>query len=255
MLSPDVQLVLLVICFFLVATLYSSVGFGGGSSYLALLALFLPNFLEIKSVALLCNLVVVSSGTYLFYKEGLFNPKKFLPLVALSIPAAFYGATIKLSPAFFFISLGLILCLSGILLILQYFRPPESQTFSHDHSSKAADLTLGAVTGFVSGLVGIGGGILLSPVLHLIKWAEARTIAALASFFILVNSVAGLVGLVASGSFQVNPGLLFPLLLAVLLGGQLGTRWNLQLLPPKAIKGLTGFFVLIIGLKLVLDFS
>ena len=255
MLSADLQAITLVISFFLVATLYSSVGFGGGSSYLALLALFLPNFQEIKSLALLCNLVVVSGGTYLFYKEGLWELKRFLPLVALSTPAAFWGATIKVTPSFFFISLGTILCLAGSLLILQYFKPPVNQTSSREKPSTAWGLVLGAGTGFVSGLVGIGGGILLSPMLNLINWAQARTIAALASFFILVNSLAGLLGQVASGTFQVKPFLVFPLVLAVLAGGQIGTRWNLRLLPAQSIKGLTGIFVLVIGLKLVLNFS
>ncbi|GAB2537498.1 sulfite exporter TauE/SafE family protein [Rufibacter soli] len=254
MLATSYPTLLLVVSFFLVATLYSSVGFGGGSSYLALLALFLPNFLEIKSMALLCNLMVVSGGSYLFYKEGLLNFKKFFPIVVLSIPAAFWGATLTLSQALFFISLGLVLCLSGALLLFQYFKPPVNSTQPRK-TSTIVDMGLGAATGFVSGLVGIGGGILLSPTLHLLKWAQPRTIAALASFFILVNSVSGLLGQVVSGTFQVDGWLLGPLLLAVWVGGQLGTRWNLKLLPPRAIKGLTGIFVLVIGLKLVLDFS
>lgn len=251
----DLNLVLMVFGFFIIATLYSSVGFGGGSSYLALLALFLPNFLEIKSTALLCNLVVVMGSTLLFSKEGYFNAKKFLPLAVCSVPFAFLGATLHLTQTFFFISLGIVLALSGALLILQYFTQPVAKKISYGQHSWFLNSTLGISTGFVSGLVGIGGGILLSPVLHLLRWAEARTIAALASFFILVNSVAGLAGQLWSGNFRADVSFLVPLLLAVLAGGQVGTRLSLQRLKPQAIKGLTGIFVLYIGLKLVMTYT
>lgn len=252
----DASLLWLALCFFAVAVLYSSVGFGGGSSYLALLALFLPNFLEIKTMALLCNLVVVSGGTYLFYQEGLFNKKLFLPLVACSVPAAFLGATISLSQPIFFVCLGAVLALSGALLIFQLFLPvPQSHAPTPKSSALALHLSLGAGAGFVSGLVGIGGGILLSPVLHLLRWAQPKTIAALASFFILVNSLAGLAGQVASGNFKADGTILFPLLLAVFAGGQVGTRVSLQKLQPRAVKGLTGVFVLVIGVKLVLHYT
>jgi uncharacterized membrane protein YfcA len=244
----------LVLCFFAIAALYSSVGFGGGSSYLALLALFLPNFLEIKTTALLCNLVVVSGGTYLFYKQRLFEARKFAPLVFCSVPAAFLGATIALSQAVFFICLGSVLALSGILLILQFFL--QSQIHPVDSSKpQVFNIFLGTSAGLVSGLVGIGGGILVSPVLHLLRWAQPKTIAALASFFILVNSLAGLLGQAVSGNFKAEYTVLLPLLLAVFLGGQLGTRVSLKMIQPRVVKGLTGVFVLFIGLKLVLSYS
>ncbi|WP_207430213.1 sulfite exporter TauE/SafE family protein [Sabulibacter ruber] len=251
----DLNLLLLIFSFFVIATLYSSVGFGGGSSYLALLALFLPNFLEIKSTALLCNLVVVSGSTYLFIKEGIFDLKKFLPLAICSVPAAFLGATFSLTQSVFFICLGSVLALSGALLILQFFTQPVSQKMEYAQHSGLFNLGLGAGSGFISGLVGIGGGILLSPILHLLRWADARTIAALASFFILVNSIAGLMGQLVSGNFKAAPSLLVPLLLAVFLGGQLGTRVSLRKIKPQAVKGLTGVFILYIGLKLVLEYS
>ncbi len=250
----EVNLLLLILSFFVIATLYSSVGFGGGSSYLALLALFLPNFLEIKSTALLCNLVVVTGSTYLFIKEGIFDAKKFLPLAICSVPAAFLGATFALSQAVFFICLGAVLAFSGALLILQFFTQPVAKGILYRHHSRFFNFSLGVSSGLVSGLVGIGGGILLSPVLHLLRWADGRTIAALASFFILVNSVAGLLGQVAGGNFKVDVSLLLPLLLAVFLGGQVGTRVSLKKIKPQAVKGLTGVFVLCIGLRLVISY-
>ncbi|WP_066829534.1 sulfite exporter TauE/SafE family protein [Rufibacter ruber] len=250
----DANLAWLVLCFFLVATLYSSVGFGGGSSYLAILTLFLPNFLEIKQTALLCNLVVVSGGTYLFLKEGYLDLKRFLPLTLSSVPAAFLGATVGLSQEVFFFLLGLVLALSGLLLLAQYAQKPTPETGEQKSPSWYLNLLLGGATGFLAGLVGIGGGILLAPLLHLLKWGSARSIAALASFFILVNSVSGLLGMVTSGKFQANFTLLAPLLLAVLVGGQLGTRLSLYTFQPHVIKGLTGVFVLYIGVKLVIDY-
>ncbi len=95
--ADNPNLPLLSMGFFLIATLYSSVGFGGGSSYLALLALCIPDFLQIKTAALLCNLVVVSTGSYFFVKEGLFDRQKFIPLALCSVPAAFLGATLHLT--------------------------------------------------------------------------------------------------------------------------------------------------------------
>ena len=106
--TANSNLLLLSLGFFLIAALYSSVGFGGGSSYLALLALCIPDFLQIKTAALLCNLVVVSTGSYLFYKEGLFDRNKFFPLALCSVPAAFIGATLHLTQKSFFIFLGIL---------------------------------------------------------------------------------------------------------------------------------------------------
>jgi len=252
--SDNPNILLLSMGFFLIAALYSSVGFGGGSSYLALLALCIPDFLQIKTAALLCNLVVVSTGSYLYYKEGLFDQKKFFPLALCSVPMAFLGATIHLTQKSFFIFLGFVLALSGILLIIQLFiKTAEKPVVSNN--SWLINVGLGSSTGFLSGLVGIGGGILLSPILNLLKWDTAKKIAALASFFILVNSVAGLTGQLASGNFHVQFPLLLILLLSVFLGGQLGTRLSLRLLKPQLVRGLTGILVSYIGVKLVLKYT
>jgi uncharacterized membrane protein YfcA len=252
--TDNPNLLLLSLGFFLIAALYSSVGFGGGSSYLALLALCIPDFLQIKTAALLCNLVVVSTGSYLYWKEGFFDRKKFFPLALCSVPAAFLGATLHLTQKSFFIFLGWVLALSGILLITQLFiKAAEKPVVSN--RSWVINIGLGTSTGFLSGLVGIGGGILLSPILNLLKWDAAKKIAALASFFILVNSVAGLLGQVAGGNFSVQFPLLLMLLLAVFLGGQLGTRLSLRLLKPAIVRGLTGVLVSYIGVKLVLKYT
>ena len=252
--SDNPNFLLLSIGFFLIAALYSSVGFGGGSSYLALLALYIPDFLQIKTAALLCNLVVVSTGSYIFFQEGLFDRKKFFPLALCSVPAAFFGATLHLTQKSFFIFLGCVLVLSGILLIAQLLiKTVEKPVVSNN--SWLLNIGLGTSTGFLSGLVGIGGGILLSPILNLLKWDTAKRIAALASFFILVNSIAGLLGQVAGNNFHVEFPLLLILLIAVFLGGQLGTRVSLRLLTPEVVRGLTGVLVSYIGVKLVLKYT
>ncbi len=240
--------------FFIIATLYSSIGFGGGSSYLAILALFIPDFFEIKTVALLCNITVVAGSTLLYIRENYFRPKKFLPLVVCSIPAAFLGATVNLKQSVFFIFLGAALVVSGLLLILQYFLQPTAtqKEFSQSLTFNGA---IGAGIGFLSGMVGIGGGIFLSPVLNLLRWDNAKIIAALASFFILVNSASGLLGQVYSGTFRADLPLLGGLVLAVFAGGQLGARWTLNKVKPEVIKTLTGCLVCYVGLRLVLTYS
>lgn len=242
--------------FFFIAALYSSVGFGGGSSYLALLALFIPNFLLIKTAALLCNLVVVASGSYLFIKQGYFDKKKFLPLAFCSIPAAFLGAMIELTQQSFFIGLGCVLAFSGALLLVQFFfKGVQPKEVVYKKISWPLNVLLGAGTGFLSGLVSIGGGIILSPILNLLKWDNAKKIAALASFFILVNSIAGLLGQLKSGKFTVDARLIPVLLIAVFAGGQLGTRLSLKMIKPAVVRGLTGLLVMYIGIKLVLKYT
>jgi len=252
--NESTTLVLITAAFFAIALLYSSVGFGGGSSYLAILSLYTTDFLQIKTAALLCNLVVVAGGSYLFYKEGLFDKKRFFSLALFSIPAAFLGATVHLTQTLFFIFLGSVLALSGLLLVLQMFLK-TSENGTARNNSTFLNVFLGGSTGFLSGLVGIGGGILLSPVLNLLKWDYPKKIAALASFFILVNSIAGLLGQAASKTLRFQFPLFFLLLSAVFVGGQIGTRLNLRLLKPQLVKGLTGILVLYIGVKLIVKYS
>ncbi|WP_190808685.1 sulfite exporter TauE/SafE family protein [Flagellimonas sp. S3867] len=243
--------ILLLFSFFIVATLYSAVGFGGGSSYLAILALVITSFLTIRSTALLCNLVVVSGSCILFYKSGHLHIRKFLPFVITSIPLAFLGASFRLEEHIFFIILALALITSALALIYQ------STMLKPNNKLKKYPVylsyLLGGAIGLLSGLVGIGGGIFLAPVLHHMKWDKPIVIAALASFFILVNSISGIGGLFWSDSFRIFWPEILGLLFAVLLGGQLGVRISIGKLSAKRIKLLTAFLVLFVGVRVLVN--
>jgi uncharacterized membrane protein YfcA len=241
------NLIILVISFFFIAMVYSSVGFGGGSSYLALLAVMSVPFETIRPTALLCNIIVVTGGTIIFLKEGKVDLKKFWPFLVLSIPMAFLGGYWKLSQSTFFIILGFSLVVAAILLWVQ---PAKSQKVRSE--SVVLNSIVGGGVGFLSGLVGIGGGIFLSPILHLINWDEAKKISALASLFILVNSISGLIGQMSRAS-SIDWSFILPLLIAVLLGGQIGSRLGSKKFNPIYIKRITAILIFVAGLNILKD--
>ncbi len=242
---------LLIFFFFVVALLYASIGFGGGSSYLALLSIQGSEFYAMKSAALLCNLVVVSQGTFLFWKEGALPWKKVAPLALISVPLAFLGGYLRLSSELFMFILGCSLVASALLMFGQLAQKDKRELASAE-KPLPFHLLIGGSTGFLAGLVGIGGGIFLSPLLHLIRWGTAREIAAASSFFILVNSLAGIGGLLANNRLSIEAEFIFPLLLAVLVGGQIGSRLGSQLAPQWAIRGGTALLVLYAGGRILL---
>lgn len=244
------DLILLFFSFFVVAVLYSAVGFGGGSSYLAILTLVFTSFFAIRSTALLCNLTVVLGSCFLFYKSGHLSFKKFLPFIVTSIPFAFLGASFQLKEHVFFIILGSSLIISALALSHQTLNL-KSQVSVKKYPNYISYI-LGSFIGLLSGLVGIGGGIFLAPVLNHMKWDKPIVIAALASFFILVNSVSGIGGLFASNSFEVFWPEVIWLLVAVVLGGQLGVRLSIGKLSSKRIKLLTALLVLFVGIRVLL---
>lgn len=242
------EFVLLVILFFLIAVVYASVGFGGGSSYLALLAqpffLFAPE--TIRPTALLCNLIVVGGSIVIFYREQLLSWKRFWPFLVASVPAAYVGGWWKLSDRLFFVILGVTLLAASLFLWIQ---PRHEEREGKD--SWIRNMMLGGGIGFLSGLVSIGGGIFLAPLLHLLHWGNARTIAALASVFIFVNSISGLLGQFQSGlnlwNYQTN----FPLLIAVFVGGQVGARLGARQWNPVIIKRITASLILLAAINIL----
>jgi len=240
---------LLLISFFFVALIYSSVGFGGGSSYLALMAQpffgLLPE--TIRPAALLCNIVVVTGGVIIFYRDGKLSWKEIWPFLVASVPMAMLGGFWKLNDSTFFILLGITLLLVAIFL---WIKPEAGKGMSLNIPGQVA---VGGGIGLLSGLVSIGGGIFLSPVLHLIKWAEAKKISALASTFILVNSVGGLMGQYASSKNHVDWSFIFPLLLAVLVGGQIGSRLGSKRLNSIFIRRITAVLIFVAALNILKD--
>ena len=241
---------ILALFFGLIALIYASVGFGGGSSYSALLTLSGIEPRLIPLISLCCNIVVVTGGTYRFWRAGFLEWKAVLPLLAVSAPLAFLGGLTPLKETTFLIILGCTLLLSALALFLPQDRLPETKV------PKPVLLILSGAVGLLAGLSGIGGGIFMAPVLHLIRWAEAKRIAAFASLYILVNSITGLAGqLIKHGPATfVEPAFTFwPLLLAVLVGGQIGTHIGIQLFPPKWLRRITALLVGYAAIRLLIQ--
>jgi uncharacterized membrane protein YfcA len=241
---------LLIVSFFVIAVIYSSVGFGGGSSYLALLAIAGVNFEVIRPAALLCNIVVVTGGAIIFYKEGLINIKKSWPFLIASIPLAFVGGYWRIKEHTFFVILGITLIVAALILWFQ--ESVQADTGKYKSDNTLLNVGLGGGIGFLSGLVSIGGGIFLSPILHLIRWNEVKKISALASLFILVNSISGLAGQL-SRSASLDWNFILPLLAAVLAGGQIGSRLGARRFNPVYIKRITAIVILVAGLNILKD--
>jgi uncharacterized membrane protein YfcA len=240
--------------FFVVALLYASVGFGGGSSYNALLVLTGEDFQVIPVISLSCNIIVVSGGAFHFYKAGLLSSWKLLPFVILSIPMAWLGGHLQLNESTFIGLLGVVLLLAGGQMIWTSLRSRQL-TRHWPMNLWLLGLPAGAGIGFISGIVGIGGGIFLAPLLHLCTSLEARRIAAMASGFILLNSLSGLVGQLTKqgeGSVFGQWTESWPLFLAVFLGGQLGSRLGVNVLPEIWIKRLTGLLISFVAVRLLL---
>ena len=208
--------------FAVVALIYASVGFGGGSTYTALLGLWGVDYALIPIISLLCNIIVVTGGSARFAKAGLVKWPQVMPLLLVSAPLAFIGGLVPLKQWVFLMILGGALLMSAVALLVQ----PEKM--APRRISKRLLLVLSGGVGLLAGLSGIGGGIFMAPVLHLIRWSNARRIAAFASIYILINSVTGLAGQLIKAGPQslVEPATNYwPLLIAVLPVGRLGACW------------------------------
>ena len=247
---------LLILLFFIIAAIYASAGFGGGSSYLAVMALWGIQTTTMKSTALLCNLVVVVGGTYIFWKNGYLNVKKItprgfriIPLCIASVPMAFWGGSMKLKDSTFFIVLGLSLVAAALLMFFQ--KKNNTPAGENTENSLVVSTGMGAGIGFLSGMVGIGGGIFLSPILNMMRWDTPKNIAATASFFILVNSIAGLGGQLYQNQLSLNWGFALPLMLAVLVGGQLGSRISSLKFNQSHVRWATAVLIFYAGLNIL----
>lgn len=245
-------MIYLALAFLLVAFLYASVGFGGGSTYTALLIESGLDWELVPPVSLMCNIVVVAGGVYHFARAGHIDLRFAAPLIMSSVPAAFIGGYLELSEASFLLVLGCALLVSGVLLILdRSFREGGRVA---GRKSPGSRLALGALLGGLAGVTGIGGGVYLAPVLHLFRLAPARTVAATCSLFILVNSLSGLAGQLSKLGPAAEPlmrGAYLALPVAVLVGGQLGSRAAAKWLPVSPIRRLTGAVIVLVALRLL----
>jgi uncharacterized protein len=241
-----------ILMFFLViAFVYASVGFGGGSSYLAILTFYAFPFQEMKLTALVCNIIVVTGGTIIFIRSKQVDWKKVIPLVVVSVPMAFLGASIKLSQDTFFIILGCSLIVAAILLWFKNRGVNENELITHK-PNYLRDGIIGAAIGFLSGMVGIGGGIFLSPVLNLMKWDSPKKIAATASFFILVNSISGIAGQVTNLPTDINYTRIGLLCAAVFIGGQVGSRMGAIKFNQLVVRRVTAALVFVAGAEVLI---
>lgn len=240
--------------FFIVALLYSMVGFGGGSSYNALLILFDVDYQIYPGVALLCNLIVVTGGCWLFIKRGFLSARLLLPFIITSIPMAHLAGRLTIDKTIFLTTLGIALFISGLVMIFNKQLQKRLITPEKNPRLWSWGLPIGACLGSLAGLVGIGGGIFLSPILYFLGWGTAKQIAAAASGFIFVNSLAGISGQyiklqgVPSGLNQITE--FWPVFIAVLIGGQIGSRLSSTRLSPELIQQLTAVLILYVSLRI-----
>ncbi|MDC0895111.1 sulfite exporter TauE/SafE family protein [Candidatus Pelagibacter sp.] len=242
-------MIILSIFFFITAILYSSVGFGGGSTYLALMLIWNIPYYIFPILALICNIIVVLGNSINYVRSGNLNFKLLAPYLIGSIPFSFFGASMSLTKELFEILLFVILIIAGIFLLIQ------SKSFNNDQIKinsipKILSVSIGSIIGFTSGIIGIGGGIFLSPILFLMKAGYPKQIATTASLFILINSIFGVAG-------QLTKDIVFdeflnywPLFIVVLIGGQIGNFLNIKFLSGKTLAIITSLLVIFVAIRM-----
>ena len=240
---------LLAILFLVTAILYSSVGFGGGSTYLALLLIWDIPYFIFPVIALSCNIVVVSGNCFNYIRVGNLNLKLLIPYLTGSIPLAFIGGALPIEKEIFEILLFLVLIIAGTLLLFN-FKSYDDNEGSYRKIPIVVSILIGGSLGFVSGVVGIGGGIFLSPILFLIRAARPKHIVTAASVFILINSISGIIGQLTKNIVLNEIQNYWFLLLAVLIGGQVGNFLNLKIFPTRILTLITAGLVLFVAIRM-----
>ena len=240
---------ILSILFLVTAVLYSSVGFGGGSTYLALLLIWGMPYFIFPVIALSCNIIVVSGNCFNYIRAGNLNLKLLIPYLIGSIPLAFIGGSLPIEKRLFEILLFLVLAIAGTLLLLN-FRSYDDREQSYQKIPIPIAILIGGVLGFISGVVGIGGGIFLSPILFLIKAGRPKHIVTTASLFILINSVFGIIGQLTKNAVLTEIPNYWYLLVAVLIGGLVGNFLNLKVFPTRILALVTSCLVLFVAIRM-----
>ena len=239
------HLAFLLIAIAVVAFLYSSVGHAGASGYIAVMTLFGIAAATIRPTALILNILVATIGSLQFWRAGHFRWRLFWPFALLSVPAAYLGGYLQLPVRLLRILIGLVLLFSAVRLFFRRDDPAEIES-----ASPAAAISLGGMIGLLSGLTGTGGGIFLTPALLFFRWARIREAAAVSALFILVNSIAGLVGYFTANRFLPSLGLI--LAGAAVIGGALGSHFGSRRFPPRTISLVLAIVLIIAAAKLIL---
>ena len=237
--------------FFITAILYASVGFGGGSTYLALMLIWEIPYYIFPVIALVSNIFVVSGNSFNYIKAGNLNLKLLLPYLIGSIPLAFIGGSLHIEKNLFEFFLFLVLAFAGIMLLIN-FKSYDDEDKTYKNIPIFISVPIGGVLGFVSGVVGIGGGIFLSPILFLIKAGKPKHIVTAASLFILINSISGVTGQLTKNAVFNNLSNYWYLFLAVIIGGQIGNFLNLKIFPTRMLALVTSGLVLFVAIRMAL---
>ena len=242
-------MIILSILFFVTAILYSSVGFGGGSTYLALLLIWNIPYHIFPIIALICNIFVVSGSSFNYIKAGNLNLKLLIPYLIGSIPLAFIGGSLPIEKNIFEIFLFIVLAIAGTLLLIN-FKSYDDNESTYRNIPVFISILIGGILGFVSGIVGIGGGIFLSPILFLIKAGKPKHIVTAASLFILINSISGVIGQLTKSVVLSEISNYWYLFFAVIIGGHIGNFLNLKLFPTRILALVTSLLVLFVSIRM-----
>ena len=246
-------MLLLSILFLITATIYSSVGFGGGSTYLAFLLIWGVPYYIFPVIALSCNIVVVSGNCFNYIRAGHLNLKLLTPYLIGSIPMAYIGGSMHIEKILFEILLFIVLTVAGISLLYN-FKSYDDKEESYQKISTFAGISIGAILGFISGVVGIGGGIFLSPILFLIRAGKPKHIVMTASLFILINSISGIIGQLTKNNVLTELSNYWFLIAAVFIGGQIGNFFNLKIFSTRVLALVTALLVLFVALRMGIRF-
>ena len=242
-------MIILSILFFITAILYSSVGFGGGSTYLALLLIWDVPYYIFPVIALFCNVIVVTGNSINYVRAGNHNLKLLIPFLIGSIPLAFIGGTLVIKKEIFEILLFLVLSIAGILLLINN-KAYEDKKIIIKKLNYFISIFIGSILGLTSGLVGIGGGIFLSPILFLLRADKPKNIVTTASLFILINSIFGIFGQLTKENVLNELISFLPLFLVVLIGGLVGNYLNLKIFSNRTLALITSLLVILVALRM-----
>jgi len=232
-----------------VAILYSSVGLGGGSTYFALLLIWGIPYFIFPVIALSCNIIVVSGNCLNYIRAGNFNLRLLIPYLIGSVPSAYIGGSLPVEKRLFEILLFLSLSVAGFLLLLN-IKSYDDKEEGYRIIPIPVSILIGGILGFISGIVGIGGGIFLSPILILIKAGKSRHIVTTASLFILINSISGIIGQLTKNDVLLEAANYWYLLVVVLIGGQVGNLLNLKIFPARILALITAILVIFVAARI-----